>query len=321
MDELKNIGFYTLEDGRARRDDPSLPLWRCELILTESCNFKCPYCRGLRTDCSGTLPFQIAQDIVAYWVKNRLKNVRFSGGEPLMYIGLRKLVRQARDGGVERIAISSNGSFPTRMYQELIDDGVNDFSISLDACCAEDVDKMSGRKGHFDNIIHNIKYLTDKVYTTVGVVLTPENVATLNESIEFASNLGVNDIRIISAAQYNEVLEEAKKIPQAILDRHPILAYRVKNILNGRNVRGIESTDSNKCVLVQDDMAIAAGKHFPCIIYLREGGDPIGVVGKTMQEDRIEWYKNHNSHDDPICKKNCLDVCIDYNNRCRTFAN
>jgi hypothetical protein len=66
-------------------------------------------------------------------------------------------------------------------------------------------------------------------------------------------------------------------------------------------------------------MAVANGYHFPCIIYMREQGDPIGQVGPNMRKERYEWMVNHDAHKDPICSKNCLDVCIDYNNKCKEY--
>jgi hypothetical protein len=79
------------------------------------------------------------------------------------------------------------------------------------------------------------------------------------------------------------------------------------------------SCDNHKCPLVLDDMAVLSGYHFPCIIYLRESGNPIGKMTKDFRHDRIQWYVNHDTHSDPICSKNCLDVCIDYNNKVREF--
>jgi hypothetical protein len=38
--ELEKIGFYTLSDERAENVTHETPLQRCELILTEDCNFK-----------------------------------------------------------------------------------------------------------------------------------------------------------------------------------------------------------------------------------------------------------------------------------------
>jgi hypothetical protein len=70
-----------------------------------------------------------------------------------------------------------------------------------------------------------------------------------------------------------------------------------------------------KCGLVLDDMAVMGDKHYPCIIYLREDGEPIGTVGENMRQERLEWFRNHDSFKDQICSKNCLDVCCDYNRK------
>lgn len=205
MDKMESIGFYTLSDRRIKSMGEHSPLWRCELILTDKCNFKCVYCRGIRRDCADDMPLATAQEILAIWISDGLKNVRFSGGEPLLYTGLIDLVNQARVGGVANIAVSSNGSMPRSLYAALIAAGVTDFSISLDGCCAEDVDKMAGKKGYFERVAENIKYLAGKVYTTVGVVLTEDNIGKVQETILFADALGVRDIRIISAAQYLKI--------------------------------------------------------------------------------------------------------------------
>lgn len=82
--------------------------------------------------------------------------------------------------GVQRIAISTNGSMPLDQYMELINYGVNDYSVSLDACCAADCGAMSGTNGcKFNNIETNIRELSKVTYVTVGVVLTDDNAPNL----------------------------------------------------------------------------------------------------------------------------------------------
>jgi MoaA/NifB/PqqE/SkfB family radical SAM enzyme len=313
--KLEQIGFYTLSDRRAASASETSNLSRCELILTGRCNFRCPYCRRVG---GSDIEFEQAAGIVRQWALDGLYAIRFSGGEPLLYPKLRELVGLARAYGIQKIAVSSNGSLPFSKYEELVEAGVNDWSISLDACCAEDCNKMSGVKGAWNTITNNIRELVKKSYVTVGIVLTNDNVDKINDIIRFAASLGVGDIRVIPAAQDGDRLADVK-VDANILEKYPILRYRIDNLQAGRPVRGLGSSDSNRCGLVLDDMAVCGDKHYPCIIYLREGGREIGSVGPNMRQERKEWFDIHDTHVDPICSKNCLDVCVEYNNTFREF--
>ena len=142
--KLEDIGFYSLNDNRAKNIDLYSDLQRCELILTDRCNFSCPYCRGSNQYTKGTLTFEEAKFVVDLWADNNLKNIRFSGGEPTLMDYLVDLVSYTKSKGVSRIAISTNGFASKELYGKLFSAGVNDFSISLDACCSSTGDKMSG---------------------------------------------------------------------------------------------------------------------------------------------------------------------------------
>lgn len=322
IEELKNIGFYTLSNERAANASETSQMKRCELIITEYCNFKCPYCRGLKAEIYGErqikeLALSEIKQNIDFWCENEpLENIRFSGGEPTLHKNIVEIVAYAKEKGISRIAISTNGSNKIELYQQLVDAGCNDFSISLDACCADDGDKMAGGiNGSWDKVIKNIELISKMTYVTVGVVLTPENIDNTIETIRFAHKLGVADIRIISAAQWNEPIPRLNEVESEIIDAHPILKYRIKHFAEGRNVRGMVETDSKTCGLVLDDSVIAGDFHFPCVIYMREKGEPVGRVSKNMRAERAEWHKTHNCFEDDICRKNCLDVCIDYNNK------
>lgn len=327
---LEQIGFYTLTDHRAAQTSATSPLWRCELILTGKCNFTCPYCRGVE---DGNMSWDHAAFVVKMWGAHGLKNVRFSGGEPTMWHvrdadgnkrSLVDLVALAKSVGIERIAISTNGSIKTEFYDRLVEAGVNDFSISLDSCCAETGDKMAGDKpGAWHKVVNNIRHLAKKTYVTVGVVFTPDNIAEFKETVEFADSLGVADIRILSSAQWNQAFHDIGFAP-ALLDRHPILNYRMSHFAGERHVRGLKDSDVRRCPLMLDDMVILGGHHYPCVINMRELGRPIGKVDFTLspeeaiakiRQERLAWARTQDTHANPICKKNCLDVCIDYNTR------
>lgn len=316
--KLEDIGFYTLSDTRAKEVSFESDLQRCELILTDRCNFNCLYCRGIKKELRGDMTWEEAKEVIDIWASGNLHNVRFSGGEPTIWKDLLPLVEYTKNYKCfEHIALSTNGSAPLEFYKELHQAGVNDFSISLDGCCSKTMDAMAGVDTKFEHLCNVIKELSKITYVTVGVVLDERNTAELNNTIKFASKLGVSDIRIIPSAQSNHLL---------LVDvdtELPILKYRVNNIRNGRHVRGITNKDCYKCHLVKDDMVVLHGQHFPCVIYMREQGKSIGTVaGKTLEqirEERKVWFESTNTKADIICSRNCLDVCIDHNNKVEKF--
>ena len=315
--KLDDIGFYTMTDGRCSLASARSPITRGELVLTARCNFRCPYCRHVG---GNDLPKDQALGTIAAWSLHRLQNLRLSGGEPTLWGGdagdLLDLVECARQLGVKRVAISTNGSADIETYADLFDAGADDFSVSLDACCAEDGDRMAGgEKGSWERVVENIRQLAAWTYTTVGVVLTEDNEAKCREIIQFADSLEVADIRVIPAAQRGVTLKVAP-LPPELLAKYPILRYRWNNLRQGRPVRGLLPGDATRCHLVLDDEAVMGCMHYPCIIYMREGGDPIGKAGtRLVREERAEWSLLHRPHTDPICSRNCLDVCVDYNRR------
>jgi MoaA/NifB/PqqE/SkfB family radical SAM enzyme len=311
MMKLEEIGFYTLSDKRAKESSDSSPLWRCEMLVTNRCNFNCPYCRhvGPETDMS----LDDALYVLDLWIADGLKNVRFSGGEPTMWPHLVRAVDHCNRSGVERIAISTNGSASREVYDSLLDAGATDFSISFDACCADDCDKMSGNRAQWESLRDTISYLSERTYVTAGVVLTEDNEDTIFDIVQTAQELGFSDIRVIPAAQHARALDV---LPDG---QSPILEYRRLNAQAGKSVRGLDADDSHRCMLVLDDMAVIGSHHYPCIIYAREGGKPIGKVGPDMRTERIRWMQNHDCQKDGICSGNCLDVCRDYNNTARIF--
>jgi hypothetical protein len=163
----------------------------------------------------------------------------------------------------------------------------------------------------YQKVCSNIRRISAKTYCTVGVVITPENVGEIESIVATATGFGVSDIRIIPSAQWSKTLPDIR-----INTSYPILNYRLNNIKNGIPVRGLSKTDNKRCPLVLDDMAIKGRLHYPCIIYLREGGEPIGVLDniKDVRHRRLKWFQQHNCLKDPICRNQCLDVCRDHNN-------
>lgn len=301
---LDEIGFYTLSDERARTASATSRLTRAELLLTSRCNFNCRYCRRVGgPDLSESEAFRA----VSYFLGRDVFAVRFSGGEPTLISYLPALVEYARTKA-SRVAVSSNGTARRAVYDALLQAGVNDFSVSLDACCALNGDQISGVAGSWERVVETIRYLATRTYVTVGIVVNEDNIGTFQDTIRLGIDLGVSDVRVIPAAQFSCVLP-----PFEAETAMPILRYRLDRLREGASVRGLRAGDSKRCGLVLDDVAVCEGKHYPCIIALREGEPAIGDVGPAMWDERARWFVQTNVKRNPVCRENCLDVCAQYN--------
>jgi molybdenum cofactor biosynthesis enzyme MoaA len=141
---------------------------------------------------------------------------------------LARLVGFSRGYGVKNVAISTNGSADWEVYEELIEEGVTDFSVSLDACCASTAEVMAGTQDVFHKVTRNIAQMAEEVYTTIGVVITPANLQEVPRIVDLAIKLVVHDVRLITAAQWNKPL--TIEVDPVALERFPILRYRLRNL-------------------------------------------------------------------------------------------
>lgn len=88
---LEEIGFYTLSDDRCENASINSPIWRAEILLTDRCNFKCPYCRDIVN--KGDMGKNNLFTIIDFLLSERVKNIRFSGGEPTLNPYLQEAIK------------------------------------------------------------------------------------------------------------------------------------------------------------------------------------------------------------------------------------
>jgi hypothetical protein len=124
--------------------------------------------------------------------------------------------------------------------------------------------------------------------------------------IDFILSLGVSDVKLSVSSHQSHLM------PDFIKDysKYPILNYRVENFKNKKNMRGFPA---NKCYIASNDVTIVGKHHYPCLVYFREGGKPIGMVSKNIYAERNMWVLGHESKKDPICKKFCMDFKCEFN--------
>lgn len=317
---LEEIGFPAVTNERAKEVTQFTNLQRCELIVTDACNLRCVYCKGLSKKNYSNINKFDAASIIEEWIKGGLQHASFSGGEPLCNPHMSFYINMLKQRGTPFISISTNGTFPIEKYMELVELGVTHFAISIDGMDAAIVDVLAGVPGTWNKVVKNVKALSKCSYVTASIVFTELNVHQAPEIISFVHSLGVADIRFSSAVQFNKLIPQMEKISKEILECHPILKYRVNNLISGRNMRGNNS--NKRCWIPLDDMVVAGNRHYPCSMQLREDGIHIGdTLNKDgsqksieqIREERALWCKSFDCSTNKICKTCCMDFIIDYN--------
>jgi MoaA/NifB/PqqE/SkfB family radical SAM enzyme len=312
MISLADIGFVEVCDERILRISPGRISF-CEWLVTPRCNFSCPYCNRLEETPDSEPDMTEVARVVGILAGMGCGYVQLTGGEPTVRLDLPEIVALIRSRGI-RAGLSTNGSRSLPYYQNLIDAGVSQLSISLDVHQRDLNPHFTQVPSRiFDRVVANIVALSRQVRTTVGIVLTRENIGMHRQVIEFVSSLGVADIRIGTATQHDRV--PPLTVAEEVLARHPILRFRVDNFNRGQNMRGSLLARTPRCHLVRDDVTLLGGRLYPCSVYAREGGRPLGTFGADNKAMRLAWAERHDSHSDPICLRYCMDFKCRYNDK------
>ena len=106
--------------------------------VTDKCNFRCTYCmpaEGLEwLPKPEVLRFEEIARIVRVAAAMGVREVRLTGGEPLVRRDLPELVRMlAATPGVDDLSLTTNGTLLDRLAKPLVDAGLTRINVSLDS--------------------------------------------------------------------------------------------------------------------------------------------------------------------------------------------
>jgi cyclic pyranopterin phosphate synthase len=132
-----------LIDGCGRRID------HLRLSVTSECNLRCVYCRpavASRVAASAILSDRQRLELVT-WLYDRfgLRQLRLTGGEPLLHRSIESLIAAIRDAAPDlSIAMTTNGCLLSRSAARLRAAGLDRLNISLDTLDAQSYRELTG---------------------------------------------------------------------------------------------------------------------------------------------------------------------------------
>ena len=186
------MSSYCLKDN--------FPLHTAYLYLTWRCNLQCKHCwvsagdAGEHYECNDETFYSFVQQTADM----NVKNIRFTGGEPLMrWDRIQNTVDSCKSRGIS-FEIETNAVSLTNVQARFFKD--NDFhvSVSLHGSQASTHDLLTNVPGSFDKAVENIKYLVNelKLYPLVITCVDARNYKSLESRIRFFHSIGVRDIKI-----------------------------------------------------------------------------------------------------------------------------
>ena len=164
--------------------------------LTTKCPLRCPQCY-----CSLSGGKNIDLNVAKYWIlqgaKMGVKNVELSGGETLCYPYLAEIVSFARKNGVAPNIAISGYNFTQRVYDSLMDAGVNSIFVSLNGS-SNSINSLT-RDG-FNLALSALKLLKNNHHanTFINWVMHENNVADFSNLMKTAEELQVKGVVILA---------------------------------------------------------------------------------------------------------------------------
>ncbi len=149
------------------------------ISLTDKCNLRCAYCcpvdlpRGYFAGATQMTAEEI-DFIVSVFVKEGVKKIRLTGGEPLIRKDAAKIIERLSKYPVE-LGITTNGVFVHEFIENFINAGIHSVNVSLDSLNKEK-NYFITQRNEFDRVTSNINLLLKHNFHVKVNVVVMKNV-------------------------------------------------------------------------------------------------------------------------------------------------
>lgn len=330
------------------RVSAAMPLHRLTVFLTYRCNLACPYCKTIARS-EGELEARPQKrrsyDRAAFEALldghsgTVMRHLHLTGGEAATVPGLAEMVRAARARGVEAVSLTSNGTLAPALYLGLLEAGLTELRISLDANEAALCEQLTGRKGALGAVVRTLAALVQarargaRFTLIINTVVGMANRAALPQLLSFFLRFRPDDVKLITEVDVNQTLgafagaARVRAELQALLSAlpakaMPLLRRKLETVF-ARDAIGLERAAAAgagnwRCYIPLTERTVDRESYYPCSVYLREGGAPLGPLtdGPEVQRQRsAAFVRDSDCLVDPICHRYCLHCTRSFNQR------
>ena len=282
-----------LWDAEPLKDGHGRLIGDLRVSVTDRCNFRCQYCMPVEglpwLDRSELLTFEEIDRLVRLLVPLGVKNIRLTGGEPLVRRELPKLIAMlSAIDGLEDLSLTTNGYLLSRMADALVVAGLQRINVSLDSLSRDRFFQMT-RRDSLAQVMEGLETLERfpqlgpvKVNCVAMRGFTEEEVLPFAELarrkpyqvrfIEFMpldADRAWSEDRVLTGAEIREMIDRVH--PLEPVDREPHATAKVWRFRDGAGQIGFVNPVSEPFCADCDRIRLTAeGKLRTCLFSLHE---------------------------------------------------
>ncbi|RYY09714.1 MAG: radical SAM protein, partial [Alphaproteobacteria bacterium] len=226
--------FETVESGESIASTPPVCLY---LEVTNRCNLLCETCPRTFEDLEP--PMDLSMEMftkIVDQVPNVKRVVLHGVGEPMLVKHLPDMIRYLKKRSGVHVLFNTNGTLlAPKKQREIIDTGLDELRVSLDAAEAATFLKVRG-KDMFDRIVRNVSSFTnlqraigaEKPLVSLWLTGLKETVDQLPDFVRMAARIGVKEVHlqrlVFDNAGFGMARSESSLFEQTRADEEAIIA-------------------------------------------------------------------------------------------------
>lgn len=187
------------------------------ISITSVCNLNCVYCNTKRVvDCTKLMGKEDILGVIKAGYLAGIRKISWTGGEPTVRSDFVEIVRSAKQIGIEKQRMTTNGILYFKLAKQLKDAGITKINFSLDTLNPEEYKMICGHVG-FEKVIKSIK-VAIRLYKFVKIncVVTQQNRSIIKEMINYFDKYGRGKVvvRFLEIVPCGNIYEKNKNLFQ-----------------------------------------------------------------------------------------------------------
>lgn len=206
--------------------------------LTHRCPLQCLYCSNPMELVSKDSELSLAEwiSVIDQAATLSVVQANLTGGEPLAYSGLPKIVQRLKKHDIYSNLITSGIGLTESALEELIECGLESIQISLQSAKGRTAELIAGWNAQEQKIAAIEFAVRSKIPVALNVVLHKHNLGEVAEIIDLAVQLGVRRLELANTQFYGFALANAENLlpTQKQMDDALSIYDTKKKQLNGK---------------------------------------------------------------------------------------